>query len=185
MNYISMAWHNLCAFINSPQTLSFATDNRFFIILFVLILSALRRASYTGMIAIALINIPGTVLHECAHFVVGFILNARPTSFSLFPHKQGDVYVTGSVGFRNLHFYNALPSAMAPLLLLWFGYWFNWYFFSRIHLTIWTYFGYILLQCIIIENALPSSTDFKVALKYPLGVLLYFVILITVLIVCF
>lgn len=182
MTYLSLAWSNLWNFINSEETLHFALNNRFFIVLLVLVLSSLRKATYTSMWAASLVNIPGTFLHECAHFFVGFLLNAKPTSFSLLAQKQNDVYVMGSVGFKNLRFYNAFPSALAPLLLLVLGFWFNQYFFSCVPVNIWTYLGYILLQCIIIENALPSATDFRVAFKFLSGNLFYALLLIAILI---
>lgn len=79
----------------------------------------------------------------------------------------------GSVGFRNITFYNALPAAMAPLLLLPIGYYFNRWYFNNVDITLLNYLGYILLQTVIIENAVPSTTDFKVGFSYPLGLLLY------------
>ena len=182
MSYLLQAYNRVWLFINSPEVLNMFTENRFFLILCVLVLSALKHKTYRSMILISLINIPGTFLHETAHFLIGFILNARPTSFTLFPRKSGDSYVLGSVGFKNIKFYNALPSAMAPLFLLAVGYYFNRWFFANIHLSLWTYFGYIILQTIIIENALPSSTDFKVAFSNLLGVIFYGTIIVAALI---
>ena len=184
MNYVTLALHKIWVYINSAEVLQMFLDNRFFLILCVLVLSALKHATYRNMILVSLINIPGTALHEIAHFTIGFLLNARPTSFTLIPHRSGDSYVTGSVGFKNIRFYNALPSAMAPLLLLVVGYYFNRWFFAHIHLSLWTYFVYVILQTIIIENALPSSTDFKVAFSNLFGVLFYGIILTLLLIFC-
>lgn len=182
MNYISQALNRIWNFINSSELLNLFVENRFFLILCVLVLSALKHKTYRSIILVSLINIPGTFLHETAHFLVGFLLNARPTSFTLIPRKAGDAYVTGSVGFKNIKFYNAFPSAMAPLLLLAVGYYFNGWFFAHIRLSLWTYFGYILIQTIIIENAIPSSTDFKVAFGNILGVVFYGVIITAALI---
>ena len=40
-------------------------------------------------------------------------------TFTLFPKKDPvSGYVMGSVGFRNITFYNAVPAALAPLILL-------------------------------------------------------------------
>ena len=182
MSYLTQAFNKIWSFINSAEVLQLFSENRFFLILCVLVLSALKHKTYRSMILISLINIPGTFLHETAHFLVGFLLNARPTSFTLFPHKSGDAYVMGSVGFKNIKFYNAMPSAMAPLLLLVVGFYFNRWFFANVQLSIWTYFAYIILQTIIIENALPSSTDFKVAFSNIFGVLLYAILLVAVLV---
>lgn len=164
---------NVYDILNSPDVLEKIMTNRFVLIFLVIFLSRLKYKTYGSMFMTALVNIPGTFLHETAHFFVGFLLNARPTSFNLVPKRSGDVYVTGNVGFRNLRFYNALPSAMAPLLLLPVGYWFDqWIFFNR-ELNLGNYIFYVLLQSIIIENALPSSTDFKVGFGNLLGVAFY------------
>ena len=117
-----------------------------------------------------------------SHFLVGLFLNAYPTRFDLFPKKQGEYYVMGSVGFRNIQFYNALPAALAPMLLLFVGYYFNRWFFSSAPINYITYVCYVFLQTIIIENAVPSSVDFKVAFSKPLGVLLYGALLVLYLI---
>lgn len=173
MNLALKAVSDFWAYLNSPQLLEAALNSRFILILLVVLAVGLKHRAYGSMFLAALINIPGTVLHEMAHFIVGLLLWAKPTSFSLFPKKNGEVYTMGSVGFRNIKFYNALPAAMAPLLLLWAAYALNGYYLSHAHITIWNYMVFILLETVIIENAVPSATDFKVALSRPLGILLY------------
>lgn len=126
------------------------------------------------MWASALVNIPGTALHELMHYVVGAFFNAKPCNFTIFPKKGVDgSYVMGSVGFRNVRFYNAVPAAMAPLLLLIIGFYINRYFLPSMKLTAVNYVLYVLLQTIIIENAVPSGADFRVAFLYPKGVIIY------------
>ena len=173
MDFILLAINKANAFFSNPDTLQTFVGNRFLMILLVIVLLKAKYAVYSNIYMSALVNIPGTFLHEMAHFLVGFLLNAAPTGFTLFPKKRGENYVMGSVTFRNVQFYNAIPSSLAPLLLLIIGYYFNRWFFSNIEVTYLTYVLYVLLQTIIIENAVPSSTDFKVAFSYPLGVLLY------------
>lgn len=56
--------------------------------------------------------LPGTFLHELLHFLVGAIMNARPSSFSIIPNRVK----LGSVTFTNIRWYNAVPAALAPLL---------------------------------------------------------------------
>lgn len=87
-----------------------------------------KYATYSSMWMSALVNIPGTFLHELMHYLVGSLLNARPVNFTIFPQRNldGD-YVMGSVGFSNITFYNAVPSAMAPLLLLPIAFYINRY----------------------------------------------------------
>ena len=88
---ITDIWNKL----NSPEILQNILGNRFILILFVVVLSRLKNKTGSSMFLTALINVPGTFLHETAHFIVGFLLNARPTSFSLFPKKSGSEYVAG------------------------------------------------------------------------------------------
>ena len=143
----------------------------------VIVLVHLKNASYKSMILCALINIPGTILHEMMHFVVGLFLNARPRAFSLFPHRdENGGYVMGSVSFSNITSYNAVPAALAPLLLLPIGFYANRYILPEISPTFANYVLYILLQTIIIENAIPSSTDFKVARMFFSGIVMYTVL---------
>ena len=65
---------------------------------------------------------------------------------------------------------------MAPLLLLPIGFYINRYLLPLMEPTFVNYVLYVLLQTIIIENAMPSSADFKVAKMYFLGVVLYSVL---------
>ena len=160
--------------VNSVGFLQSFFDNRFFLILLVIVLLHLKNATYRSMFMCALINIPGTFLHELMHFVVGLFLNARPCNFTLIPRRgEHGGYVMGSVGFTNITFYNAVPSSLAPLLLLPIGFYVNRYLLPEIEPTFTNYILYVLLQTIIIENAMPSSADFRVAKMYFSGVILY------------
>ena len=115
--------------------------------------------------------------HELMHLIVGSLFNARPCNFTILPRRNlaGD-YVMGSVGFQNIAFYNAVPAALAPLLLLPIGFYLNRYFLPMMQPTLFNYVMYVLLQTIIVENAIPSRTDFNVAGKYFVGVVLYIVL---------
>lgn len=159
--------------LNSFGFLQSFFDNRFYLILLVIILVHLKNATYKSMMLCALINMPGTILHETMHFLVGLVLNAKPCNFTLFPRRNENGYVMGSVGFTNITFYNAIPASMAPLLLLPIGFYLNRYFLPNMEPTFTNYVLYVLLQTIIIENALPSSADFKVAKMYFLGIVMY------------
>lgn len=164
--------------VNSYSFLQSFFDNRFFLILLVIVLVHLKNASYKSMFMCALVNIPGTFLHELMHFLVGLFLNAKPRNFSLVPKRGEGGYVMGSVGFTNITFYNAIPASLAPLLLLPIGFYINRYLLPMIRPTFVNYVLYVLLQTIIIENAMPSSADFKVAKMHFLGVILYGVLVV-------
>ena len=177
MDIALQIFYKVSGYLQSPEFLQALFNNRFYSILLVVFLMRLKYATYDSMWVSALVNIPGTFLHELMHFLVGGFLNARPCNFSLLPKKnaEGD-YVMGSVGFRNIAFYNAVPAAMAPLLLLPIGFYLNRYYLPQMQPTLLNYVMYVLLQTIIVENAIPSRTDFRVAGKYFSGVVLYIVI---------
>lgn len=167
-------YYKFLSLINSPAFLRGFFDNRFYLILLVIVLMRVKYTTYSSMWLSSLVNIPGTILHEFMHFFVGMLLNARPCNFTIFPRRGEDgSYVMGSVGFRNVTFYNAVPSAMAPLLLLPIGFYLNRYYLPTMHPTFVNNVLYVLLQTIIIENAMPSGADFRVARMYISGILLY------------
>ena len=175
-------YYKITAFLNSPQLLRSVFDNRFILILLVVFLVRMKYATYRNMWISALVNIPGTILHELMHFSVGLLLNAHPCNFTIFPKKDSEGnYVMGSVGFRNMTFYNAIPSSMAPLLLLVIGFLINRYLLPLMPATLLNYVLYVLGQTIIIENAIPSRADFKVAGMFFSGVVLYSILLVALL----
>lgn len=179
---IGRALGNFIDYVNSPAVIESFFNNRFYTILAVVLLMRIKYATYNSMFICALVNIPGTILHELMHFFVGLFLNAHPVNFTVFPRKDPlGGYVTGSIGFRNITFYNALPSSLAPLFLLPLSFYLNRYLLPHIPHTIVGYLGYILLQTIIIENAIPSRADFRIAFSYLSGVILYGVLLIALL----
>lgn len=169
--------NKILTYLNSDEFLQAFLNNRFYLILLVVFLTRLKYATYNSLWMSSLVNIPGTLLHELMHFLVGGFLNAQPCNFTLLPRRspEGD-YVMGSVGFRNITFYNAVPAALAPLLLLPIGFYFNRYFLPQMNPTLLNYIMYVLLQTIIVENAIPSRTDFNVAGQHFAGVVLYLVL---------
>lgn len=122
------------------------------------------RASRTSGWRMALVSLPGTWLHEVAHWGVGLILAAKPVSFSLWPKKEGNSWVLGAVGFTGLNIWNSAPVALAPLLLFAFG------GLAFVHLLqplfeqerygLWLVLGYPVAACLF--SGLPSSTDIRV-----------------------
>jgi hypothetical protein len=60
----------------------------------------------------------GTLCHELAHFSVGLLAGAEPTSLTVIPRRTGRSWELGSVTFANLRWYNAAPAALAPLLVI-------------------------------------------------------------------
>ena len=157
MEILWQVFFKVSAYVNSPVFLRSFFDNRFYLILLVIVLMRFKYTTYRSMWMSA--------------------FNARPVNFTIFPQRgpEGD-YVMGSVGFSNITFYNAVPSAMAPLLLLPIAFYLNRYGLPLMRPTFFNYVLYVLLQTIIIENAIPSGADFRVARMYLSGVLLYTVL---------
>lgn len=123
----------------------------------------------SNYILFSLFNLPGTILHELMHFLVGIILFAGPRGFSLLPKRVGDSITMGSVSFIGLGLLNRIPVAMAPLLLMPLSL-FLMDFFSNILLQMpinvstflmAAFFGYMIYVTLI--SSIPSITDFKVA----------------------
>lgn len=174
MNVLWQIYYKILKFFDDPAFLKSFFDNRFYLILLVVVLMRFKYTTYRSMWLSALVNIPGTFLHELMHFTVGAFFNANPCNFTIFPKRNdnGD-YVMGSVGFRNITYYNAIPASLAPLLLLPIGFYVNRYLLPIMQPTFINYVFYVLLQTIIVENSIPSPVDFKVAGMYFSGVLIY------------
>jgi hypothetical protein len=120
----------------------------------------------------ALWNLTGVILHELAHLLAGLLFSARPSGFSLLPHREGNYWRLGSVSFARITALNAVPIALAPLGLAGLAYWiarnwFAWYepsFPSTLALYAAIYF--------LLYNALPSRRDLRVACNWK-SLLLY------------
>jgi hypothetical protein len=67
---------------------------------------------------VILFYLAGTICHELAHYGVGLLTLARPRSFSVVPRRSGTKWQLGAVEFANLRWYNAAPTALAPVLIL-------------------------------------------------------------------
>ncbi|MBF0177426.1 MAG: hypothetical protein HQL63_11360 [Magnetococcales bacterium] len=148
-------------------------DNRFYIIALVLLLARLRRVSFGNRFLVALVNLFGTLLHELAHYLVGLLLLAKPSRISLWPQQTPNGLTLGSVTFSNLRFFNTIPTALAPMLLFYLAYQVDQRFFSLLPDTTPNFLLYLLSMTLLLENAIPSTTDIKVAFGHIGGVLLY------------
>ncbi|MBF0380030.1 MAG: hypothetical protein HQL69_03375 [Magnetococcales bacterium] len=149
-------------------------DNRLYLIILVLLIIRLMRIASGSRFSISFINLFGTFCHELAHFLVGFLLWAKPVGFSLWPKRQsGGGFVLGSVSFNNITFFNAIPTALAPLLLIVLAYYIELNFFTLFYETTLTFILYVFIIVVILENAIPSATDFKVAFNNIPGVVFY------------
>lgn len=60
--------------------------------------------------------LPGTILHELSHWIVGLLTFAKPVGFSVWPRRIAPhTWQLGSVNFVNIQWWNAALVALAPL----------------------------------------------------------------------
>jgi hypothetical protein len=127
----------------------------------------IRLCRYAGMWIYALIALPGTFAHELAHFVVAWVLGARPTYPSLVPVRTARGWRLGSVTFR-VGYLRAMPIALAPLILAPLA---LWWAAALLHPASWPLYGlHVWVVAALLTASLPSVTDLKLALP-ALGVL--------------
>jgi hypothetical protein len=130
----------------------------------VVVFCALLRCVRSSMWRVALLALPGTFAHELAHFVVGFLLRARPHRFSVWPRAHGHGWTLGAVSFRNIGLLNGAWVALAPLLLLPVA----WLSLTHFLVPLWSQgrWGWCLLVGYLTATALfaalPSFQDIKV-----------------------
>jgi hypothetical protein len=118
-----------------------------------------------------LLVLPGTIVHESLHFVTGKLLFAGPRGFTVVPvhHENGTCY--GSVDFDNLNNFNAPPTALAPLLGIPLAL-YVWPYLQHAQST-WGKVAIVWALGAVIAQSLPSETDWEVALKHPVGLVLW------------
>jgi hypothetical protein len=121
---------------------------------------ALGRVGSGGVRAV--LCLPSTLLHELAHYLMAYLTGSRPSPMDLVPRKQDGGWVLGSVTFH-AGFWTAGFVALAPLLLL---------------LLAWACVPDMPASSVeqavrgavfawSLEGALPSSTDWEIALRRP------------------
>lgn len=110
-------------------------------------------------------TLAGTICHELAHFFAGLATGARPTTFTVIPRRSGRHWQLGSVTLSRLTWYNAAPSALAPLLLVFIPLATAW-FRTRGN---WTYAPMDLALTFVLAPQFlsfwPSSSDWKIAVQ--------------------
>mgnify|MGYP003351616535 FL=1 len=114
---------------------------------------------------------PGTVVHEALHYIIGMILLARPSRFSVLPEAKDNIGQTvGYVDFDNIQWYNALPTGLAPLLGIFVA-----LFLAGSMTNEFSLGNAVLcwLTASILSQSIPSSQDFKVAFHSLFGVAVY------------
>ncbi len=158
-----------------------ATGHFFGIILAVFMAAAYGRAGRSAPFWMIMTRLPGTFLHELAHYAVAFVTGGSPSGFTIIPVRRESIrdgvvvneWVLGSVTLRKPSALSAMPTGLAPLLLLgvaWHVYchWFEWFPHDFPH-TICLYGVLCLLCC----GSVPSGRDLHVAVSSISGMVLY------------
>ena len=121
----------------------------------------IRLARRAGIWVYALVALPGTALHELAHFTIALVLGARPSFPGLIPHRTESVWQLGEVRFRPGHV-RAMFVGLAPLLLAPLALW--WTFAYAAH-TAWPWRAlHVWIVAAFLHACLPSKTDWRLAL---------------------
>jgi len=121
----------------------------------------IRVSRYAGMWIYALVGLPGTLAHELAHFVVAFVLGARPALPNLIPKRTDRGWLLGSVPFH-AGYARRLPIALAPLTLAPLALWWAGTF---LQVASWPlYCVHVWIVAALITASLPSIADMKLAL---------------------
>ena len=84
MDFLNLMYRRWIYFSTDPEVLAYFFNNRFLLILLVIVLIRIKYTTYSSMWASALVNIPGTILHEMMHYIVGLVLTPVPAILPFF-----------------------------------------------------------------------------------------------------
>lgn len=123
-----------------------------------------RLASALGMWPYALVALPGTLVHELAHFLVALLLQAEPTMPSIIPQRTPHGWRLGSVRFHG-NFLVAAPIALAPFVLTPLALWIAVHTMAW-HRIDWIYALWTWICASLLSASLPSRQDWRVAAPF-------------------
>lgn len=125
-----------------------------------------RERFMSSTLGVWLFYFPGTFLHEMSHFLMALILGARPKFPFLFPKKDIDgSIVLGRVQTISAKWYNSFPIAIAPLSLMIVAFFFQKHYFSYFDFSFLSALLYFYLLIVLIDSAIPSTQDIRVAIS--------------------
>jgi len=107
------------------------------------------------------VALPGTAVHELAHFTVALLLGARPSFPSLIPQRTARGWRLGEVRFHagrvRAMFIALAPLLLAPLALWWAAAW--------LAPGAWPWYAlHVWIVAALLQACWPSRTDWRVAL---------------------
>jgi len=146
------------------------SDHDIFLIVVAIFAVLLRWSRHYLLISFALL-LPGTILHESAHWLVAFFLRGYPGKLSIVPHKIGpNRYRLGQVGVRHPTWYNSAAIGFAPLLLLIPALWLLFHANPGPFSVNWVT---LILEryatSVLLASASPSAADYRMVLRgFPL-----------------
>ncbi|PAF53815.1 hypothetical protein BKH42_03545 [Helicobacter sp. 13S00482-2] len=142
---------------------------------FVLIISFFKIRGYflNSMTGVFIFYFLGTFLHELFHFLMALMLRAKPRISFLFPKKMSDGSIMLGRVETSYSWWKALPISMAPLLLLIVVYMVLRAYFLFFGFSFFSCAFYLYLAFVLIDSAIPSKQDFKIAFCSPMGVFLW------------
>lgn len=147
LNFDAPFWWHACGFI---------------LVFFMILFNRIARAS--NIIVVCITQLPGVVLHELAHFLMGILLRADPDSFNIIPQRRLDGrWTLGSVAFRRVTAFNAVPIAFAPLGLVPLAFYVYQSWFDWLPLTLANTLTLYVTVFLLMYNALPSRQDVRIA----------------------
>jgi hypothetical protein len=138
-------------------------------VVLVVLIGRIKHLHCRSLWSAALVNFVGVVFHELAHYLIALLLGGRPKRFSVWPKRMADGFLFGQVVCARINAFNALPIGIAPLSLLPLAWLIHQKFYLYLQPTSWNYIAYLFLMVIVIENALPSSADWRLVRQYPMG----------------
>lgn len=127
------------------------------------------RGPYSGWLA----RLPGTLAHEFAHYFVALVTFSSPSSMSLRLKRIEGGWELGSIDFRP-GFWTAGLVALAPgwiLPLCIYGLWREAAASSATYNLV---AGYVAMT--FAYGAVPSRSDWGIAIRYPIGMLIAFAV---------
>lgn len=131
-----------------------------------------RQIARNGALLLVLSNLPVTVMHELAHFVIALLLGGRPGGFSLWPRREGGGWRLGSVTAR-MTLLSAAPTALAPLLWLIIGGALLAFRSEVAGESLARLCGVYLAVYLCVAASIPSWQDLHVAVTHPLSLLFW------------
>lgn len=136
-----------------------------------------RQIARNGAFLLVLSNLPVTIMHELAHFVIALLLGGRPSGFSLWPRREAGGWRLGSVTARAT-LLSAAPTALAPLLWLLIGGILLAFRSELAGESLARLCGVYLVVYLCVAASIPSWQDLHVAVTHPLSLLFWSALLV-------